>query len=300
MRSLASFFAAGAALGSVLGATAGSGPALAQPAADACEPSVPVAERSVGSQHRSYCFAEAGREMPYRLYVPTSWDGERALPLILFLHGAGSDENRYLDANDRQLERLAEEHGYILVAPLGYSVMGAFGAGMRLGSSWGEIDGQRQAREQLNADPARLRELELSELDTLEVLDRTVAEYGVNPDEVFLMGHSMGSGGVWYLGNKHSDRWAALAPMSGPFAEAALYPFANLAGIPIYYTEGVQTPSLEASRAMAEAAWDEGLQITYEEFDGDHGSMIPMAAPGVFEFFDERLEELRGAGAEPD
>lgn len=295
MRSLASIFVVGAALGSVLGATAGSGPALAQPAADACEASISVVERGLGSQHRSYCFVEAGKDMPYRLYVPTSWDGESALPLILFLHGAGSDENRYIDANDKQLERLAEEHGYILVAPLGYSVMGAFGAGMRLGSSWGEIDGQRQARDQLNADPARLRELELSELDTLNVLDRTIAEYDVNPDEVFLMGHSMGSGGVWYLGNKYPDRWAALAPMSGPFAEDALDPFAKLAEIPIYYTEGVQTPSREASRAMAEAARNDGLQITYEEFDGDHGSMIPMAAPGVFEFFDARLAELRGA-----
>ncbi len=275
-------------------------PAFGQPAVVSCEPSAEIASRGVGSQHRSYCFAEAGREAPYRLYVPTTWDGETALPLILFLHGAGSDENRYIDANDKQLERLAEEHGYILAAPLGYSIMGAFGAGMRLGSSWGEIDGQRDAREQLNANPERLRELELSERDTLNVLDRTIAEYGVNPGEVFLMGHSMGSGGAWYLGNKYPDRWAAIAPMSGPFAEDALDPFANLRDIPIYYTEGVQTPSLEASRLMAEAARADGLQITYEEFDGDHGGMIPLAAPGVFEFFDARLEALREqrAGAE--
>lgn len=272
-------------------------PALAQPVLAPCAASGALAERGVGSQHRTYCFSETGEEMPYRLYVPSTWDGVSSLPLVLFLHGAGSDENRYVDANDRQLERLAEQHGYILVAPLGYSTMGAYGAAMRLGGSFGELEGQREIRERLDADPARLRELELSELETLAALDRTIAEYGVHPDEVFLMGHSMGSGGVWHLGNKYPERWAALAPMSGPFAEAALDPFANLGGVPIYYSEGVQTPSLDASRAMAEAARDEGLKITYEEFDADHGGMIPLAAPGVFEFFDARLAEVRARRA---
>ena len=247
---------------------------------------VAPAPRPTGTQHRTYDFADAGAEMPYRLYVPTSWDGRTRLPLILFLHGGGSDENRYLDANDRQLEKLAEAHGYILVAPLGYSRIGAYGAAMTLRGSFGDLAGQAAVRAGVNANPARLRELQLSERDTLNVLDRTIAEYGVDPAAVFLMGHSMGSGGAWYLANKYPARWAAVAPMSGPFAEAALEPFANLKGKPIYYTEGIQTPSLAASRAMHEAARAAGLDITYREFDADHGGMVPLAAPGVFEFFD--------------
>lgn len=248
-----------------------------------------------GSLHRSYYFAEAEQEMPYRLYVPTTWDGASPLPVILFLHGGGSDENRYLDANDRQLERLAEQHGFLLVSPLGYTRGGAYGAAMMLGSAFGELEGQRRQRAQVNANPERLRELALSERDTLNVLDRVIAEYGVNPREVFLAGHSMGSGGAWYLGNKYPQRWAAIAPMSGPFAEAALDPFANLQGIPIYYTEGIQTPSLQASRLMAQAAQEAGLEFTYQEFDGTHGGMIPMAAPSVFEFFTAQLARIREA-----
>ena len=241
-----------------------------------------------GSQHRSYMFAEAGQEMPYRLYVPVSWDGVSRLPLILFLHGGGADENRYIDANDRQLERLAEERGYILVAPLGYSRVGAYGAAMTLRGSYGDLAGQAAVRASVNADPARLRELQLSEQDTLNVLDRTIAEYRVDPKQVFLMGHSMGSGGAWYLANKYPGRWAGVAPMSGPFAEQALNPFANLKRTPIYYTEGVRTPSLAASRTMFDAAKAAGLGITYREFDADHGGMVPLAAPGVFDFFDQR------------
>jgi len=246
-----------------------------------------------GTLRRTYFFADAQQDMPYRLYVPTMWDGASPLPLILFLHGGGSDENRYIDANDRQLERLAEQHGFLLVSPLGYSRVGAYGAAMTLSGSFGDIEGQRQVRAQVNANPERLRELALSERDTLNVLERVVAEYGVDPREVFLMGHSMGSGGAWYLGNKYPERWAAIAPMSGPFAEAALDPFANLQGIPIYYSEGIQTPSLAASRLMAEAARSAGLQFSYQEFDGTHGGMIPMAAPGVFDFFTAELARVR-------
>ncbi len=45
--------------------------------------------QATGDQRRSYYFEEAGREVPYRMCVPTGWDGESELPLVMFLHGAG-------------------------------------------------------------------------------------------------------------------------------------------------------------------------------------------------------------------
>jgi len=59
--------------------------------------------RAKGDQHRKYHFAAANVDMPYRLYVPTSWDGKSKLPLVMILHGAGADENTYVDMNNRQL-----------------------------------------------------------------------------------------------------------------------------------------------------------------------------------------------------
>ena len=49
--------------------------------------------RAKGDLHRKYHFPAANADMPYRLYVPTSWDGKSQLPLVMILHGAGSDEN---------------------------------------------------------------------------------------------------------------------------------------------------------------------------------------------------------------
>ena len=58
--------------------------------------------RAKGDQHRTYYFAAAKTDMAYRLYVPGTWDGQSKLPLIVMLHGAGADENSYMDMNHQQ------------------------------------------------------------------------------------------------------------------------------------------------------------------------------------------------------
>ncbi len=101
-----------------------------------------------GDQHRTYHFAAAKTDMPYRLYVPTTWDGQSKLPLIVMLHGAGADENRYMDMNNRQMLRLAEQHGYVVVSPLGYSRLGAYGTPLRCPQSTVNWRSQRSREQQ--------------------------------------------------------------------------------------------------------------------------------------------------------
>ncbi|MEO6185621.1 MAG: alpha/beta fold hydrolase [Steroidobacteraceae bacterium] len=259
-------------------------PALARPPAGPAPPPIVNTLRAKGSQHRSYLFAPAQKQMPYRLYVPNSWDGKAQLPLILFLHGGGSDENAYLDRNDKQLEKLAEQHGYIVVAPLGYTPIGSYGTPMTLRGSFGDPAGQTEDRRRANA--ARLEEVDFSEKDTLAVLDRTIAEYGVDPKHVYLAGHSMGAGGGWYLAGKYPGRFAAIGLLSGPLIEENVTPVTSLKGVPIDYSEGTQAPSYGASRKLFEAAQKAGVNMRYREFDESHGGMIAPALPGVFDFFD--------------
>ena len=170
--------------------------------------------RAKGDQHRTYNFPAANKAMPYRLYVPTTWDGQSRLPLIVLLHGAGSDENRYMDSNNKQVERLAEQHGYIVVSPLGYSPMGAYGTPLRLPAVFGQPE--TAAKQRAAVTPEAEHTLELSEKDVINVLEIVLNEYPVKRSAVFLAGHSMGSGGTWYLGAKYSQYWRAIAPMSGP------------------------------------------------------------------------------------
>ena len=80
---------------------------------------------------RKYDFKEAGKEMEYSLYVPTSYQPKsnkntKKFPLIVALHGAGSTPAeiiRYPKFTDH-----AEKNGYIVVAPMGYNSRGWYGS----------------------------------------------------------------------------------------------------------------------------------------------------------------------------
>jgi predicted peptidase len=241
--------------------------------------------RAKGDLHRKYHFAAGNADMPYRLYIPNSWDGKSLLPLVVMLHGAGSDENLYVDANERQLIRLAEQHGYILLSPLGYTRMGAYGTPLRLPAVFGNPEIAAKQRAAVSAEQERT--LELSEKDVINVLEIVLNEYPVDRSSVFLMGHSMGSGGTWYLGAKYAWYWAAIAPMSGPFVDETNYPWDSLRKMPVFMTEGTgATPSLVGSKAMLAWMKEHGFKIEYMEINADHGGMIPLVLPSVFNFFD--------------
>jgi predicted peptidase len=238
-----------------------------------------------GDLHRKYHFPAADADMPYRLYVPTSWDGTSKLPLIVMLHGAGSDENWYLDANNKQFIRLAEQHGYILVSPLGYTRMGAYGTPLRLPAVFGNPEAAAQQRDSVDAEKEKT--LELSEKDVINVLEIVLNEYPVDRSAMFLTGHSMGSGGTWYLGAKYHQYWAAIAPMSGPFLDELNYPWDNIRTMPVFMTEGTKAaPSRAGSRALLDWMTERDFKLQYMEVYADHGGMIPLVLPSIFEFFD--------------
>ena len=261
------------------------GPSAAS-AAPQSAASTPAATRAraTGDQHRQYVFAPTGQQLPYRLFVPPTWDGKASLPIILMLHGGGSNENTYMDMSGGLLPKLAAQHGYIVVSPLGFTPLGAFGNPLRLPAVYGES--AAAASQRAAVTPVRQRELSLSELDVITVLDLVTEEYGADRSRTFLMGHSMGSGGTWHLAARYPERWRAVAPMSGPFIDATKYPFDLIRPLPIFMTEGTgATPSLEGSRALAKFMRSGNFNFDYLEVNGDHGGMVPMVLPRIFEFF---------------
>jgi poly(3-hydroxybutyrate) depolymerase len=260
--------------GAVMSSAAALAESLSNPSAESW--------RKKGDQHRTYRFAEANADEPYRLYVPTTWDGTSSLPLAMFLHGAGSNENTYVDQNDAQLLSLAEKHGFILVAPLG--VDGAYGNFLRLTAPFGDEAGAAELMAQVTADSERTNEL--SEKDVVNVLELVLHEYPVDRSALFLCGHSMGSGGTWYIGGKYASYFQGIAPMSGPFVQETGYPWEDVRRLSILVTEGTQTPSLDASKLLAGWLTKNGFSSKYEEVNADHGGMVPLVLPDVFDFFD--------------
>ena len=198
------------------------------------------------------------------------------LPLVLMLHGGGANESQYLDMNGGQLLQLAEQHGYILLSPLGYSPLGAYGTPLRLPVVFGQPNVAAQQRAAV--DPDKERGLEYSEKDVINVLEIVLNEYPVDRGSVFLTGHSMGSGGAWYLGAKYAEYWAAMAPMSGPFVDEANYPWERLRRMPIFMTEGTgATPSVAGNHPMRDRMKARHSRWIKED-EADHGGIIRLVA----------------------
>ncbi|HEX5000293.1 MAG TPA: PHB depolymerase family esterase [Terriglobia bacterium] len=243
-----------------------------------------------GDQHRTYRSPGKDAPVPYRLYVPSTWDGKSKLPMVVMLHGAGSNENMYVDQNNKQLLQLAEQHGYVLVSPLGDAPMGAYGTCLRLPAVFGQAEAAAQQR--ATSCVQNEASLERSEKDVINVIELVLREYAIDRESMFLMGHSMGSGGTWYLGAKYSDYWAAIAPMSGPFVEEATYPWERIRRMPIFITEGTGAPqSLEGSRAIQQWMKSKGFKVEYKEVDANHGGMVPLSLPSIFDFFDRNRKK---------
>ena len=122
--------------------------------------------RAKGDHERYYWFEEAGEMMAYHLYVPTKWDSKSKLPMVLVLHGNTRDQDYYFDRDDHTLAKMAEQHGYVVVCPMGFRPSAGWGSNSLNRRPPGAAAPGRGA-----PDPARAKQGELSEKDGLNVLE---------------------------------------------------------------------------------------------------------------------------------
>jgi predicted peptidase len=125
----------------------------------------------------------------YLLYLPPEYDPQRSerWPLVLFLHGSslrGDDVNLVKRQGLSRLVDQGQEFPFILVSPQCPS------------SQWWTWPQLRAA---------------LSNL-----LDEVESSYAVDPERIYVTGLSMGGFGTWSLAIAYPQRFAAIAPISGP------------------------------------------------------------------------------------
>lgn len=247
--------------------------------------------RIKGEHARHYAFAEAGEIMPYRVFVPSKYDGKTRLPLVVVLHGSGADQDTYFKLRGPALTSEAEKHGFIIVTPLGYRPTGGWGRSGGPGPAGGRgLAGGPAGAPATTADPGRGRASELSEKDAFNVIDLVSKEYGTDPTRTYLMGNSMGGGGTWYLGAKFAEKWAAIAPCAATTVGEG-FPIERLKGMPLLYTVG-EKDNVERSREMVRWAKEHGFEIPINEIkDGTHDLSIWTNLPNIFNFFEQHQKK---------
>jgi predicted peptidase len=229
------------------------------------------------AEERTYHFADTGKDLPYCIFASSKIDACKPAPLIISLHGYGAGPQ--IMCNSTAVD-LAEEGSYILAAPMGYSTSGWYGipsADRRGGGRGGTSD-----------QPANLAEL--SEKDVMNVLKMMRKEFNVDEKRIYLSGHSMGAAGTMYLGSKHADIWAAIAPIDGGAKYGRpeiLKPLKN-ARVAVLIVQGDKDElvSVEDAKALAAAMKDMGIEHEYVEMPGiSHGPSMTAGQKHVFEFF---------------
>lgn len=216
-----------------------------------------------GDFERHYLMEEAGEIMPYRVYVPESYSKRRKHPLIVALHGLGGNEDSMF-RDFYGMKPLAEEKGYLMVAPMGFRVDGGYGEN--------PIRPNRNGR--------------LSEQDVLNVLELMREAYNVDPERVYLMGHSMGAIGTWRLAAKYPTTWAALGPIAGMGDPRTAETIGHIPQI-VVHGDADRTVAVTGSRRMVTALERVGATVNYIEVPGGgHSDIAPANMAAIFEFFD--------------
>lgn len=149
---------------------------------------------SLAGQEVTRSVVSGGVRHDFHVYIPSSYDGVRELPALLFFHGGGGNAEQ--GERTVRLRPTAEARGFILVRPEGYD---RSGLGLRTWNAGaccpGAVDDGVDHVAAVGA-----------------ILDAVEREWRVDPDRVFATGHSNGGMMAYRLACELSDRIAAIAP----------------------------------------------------------------------------------------
>lgn len=261
-------------------------------------------------QIRTHRFADTNEDIPYALFVSSKVKKDTKAPMIVTLHGLGGTHTTMMRPNAIDL---AEAGGYILLAPMGYNPRGWFGAPAPQGRrgapppnaaapAAAPAPGAAPPNPQAGApgrrgggpggltqpnDPPNLREL--SEKETLQVIELVRREFKVDDDRTYVMGHSMGGAGTLYLAMKYPERWAAAAAIAPAAFTVDTAGLAKVPNMPMMIVHGDldNVVPVTVGRAWMDAIRAVPMKnfLYIEVPGGDHGTVISSHQADIFAFF---------------
>ena len=167
--------------------------------------------RGPGDHAEIVSFGDQDRR--YFVRTPGDYTGERPLPLVVFNHGAGSPWGWLMDVF-MGLREFADDEGFIVVMPEARHLVWQFWPGR-------QVD-------------------DLGFMDL--VLDEVQADYAVDPDRIYMMGHSNGGMLTHQYACARPGRVAAYGSVGGPLADPATCPDSSGPPAPFLIMQGTRDP----------------------------------------------------------
>src|SRR5215203_2570083 len=152
-----------------------------------------------GAQFLEKAYSNAAGRRPYKLYVPSCYEGQ-PLPLVLMLHGCTQSPDDF--AAGTQMNALAEEHACLVAYP---------GQTPSANSSkcWNWFSPQDQRRDK--GEPSLIA----------GITRQIMSNYAVDSRRVYIAGLSAGGAAASIMGAEYPDLYAAVGVHSGLACGAA-------------------------------------------------------------------------------
>ena len=218
------------------------------------------------TEWKNKVYVPAATLLPCYVIVPEDYDAEERYPLVIGLHGYGSNYERFSDLFRREPKSDNPRVGFIYAAPCApYPVSG----GSEPGYSW------------------TLREEGLAEKtiwmdsDYITSLPRElIKSYNVDTTRVYLLGFSQGASMAYNIGLNHPELFRGVIAFGGrmdnDLVSAEVLKKAKAKGMKVFIAHGKsdQTVPLEASQDAYRRLKDAGLDVQLNQFEGGHE--VPM------------------------
>ncbi len=214
----------------------------------------------------------------FRIVAPQDLKENRKYPLVMILHGHGGNPENYVGI----FERVSSSLDAIVCAPYGpYPIPFERGHGYSwFPAPWffqellgtGTPTGDRAHRRK----KIELQENAVSRSFVLAAIDRVSAQFPVDPDRVFLMGHSEGGVLAYGLALEHPDRFRGLIVVGARLRESDATPeiLAEAAGrleVRICHSRGDRAISYDHAKAASKTLGRAGIQNKIIPYEGGHG-----------------------------
>jgi poly(3-hydroxybutyrate) depolymerase len=293
------------------------------------------------AQQRTYMFEDTNEQMPYAVFVSSKVSKDKKNPLIVSLHGLGGSQNTMVGQSLGAVELaeqggyiLVTPMGYNCGGWFGVPVGAPRGGGGRGGANAAnpatapQTTTPQTTAPQTGApnataagapqrgpgggrglacvgggtavtDAAKVREL--SEKDVMNVLAMMRKEFNVDERRIYLMGHSMGGAGTYFLGSKYAKEFAALAPiapaaMSMTNDRVKILQAIKDAGVPMLVSMGDADEAVPVANVRTWVETMKELQMNYEykEYPGvTHGPIMSASMPDIYKFFEKHSKPAR-------
>lgn len=147
-----------------------------------------------GEMNYTLWLEEGKRLIPYRMYIPLSYDKAVPNKVLVCFHGGDANPDYMFRHTHNEIQKYAERYGYILLALCSYRKYTFFGASKLPAGDPGP-----------NADPENLAGLTEEEREWSDIAERSVKlqleaaekRYSIDPNRRYALGNSGGCMGIF-------------------------------------------------------------------------------------------------------